>query len=277
MANPSLPAFDGALAAAAFDSLKTALAALPAQELPQARPDVRPLVAAALAAHAEGLAHSERLARLPAQEFEQGCLARVEKAAWALWHARSKLDAALQPKESTLPAPLAEGAGALRDRMVRVARYYLEDDAQLGPQLAALGKKKPAELSAELRRLAAIFKEKHALLSTDKRHWKATDEAEALEVAGQIEAVLSETDAEAIAAWTLALSRAQALLVAEHEELRLALLWLLRKDPSAPERLPQLLAVPAPRGRPRKASGVPSEPPPARSKPAAAPEDGAQA
>jgi hypothetical protein len=265
MPTPSLLPFDAVQAAAAFERVKPRLEAVPEHDLGPVRADLRPVVAAALAAHEGALALGERLARLPVQEFDPACPARVADAAWALWHARARLEQASLPKETELPAALADVCVALRDRMLRVCRYYLEDDEAAGPVLAALGRKKvPADLAADLRKLAALYEERRELLSTDTKHWKAEDAAQAEGLAGEIGAVLSEVDDDGVRVWTAQLARAQALLVAEHEELRATLLWMLRKEPGAAERFPQLLSVPAARGRPRKNQGVPSEPPPVR-------------
>ena len=265
MPTPSTLPFDAVHAAAAYERVKARLDSVPEHDLGPIRADIRPLVSTALAAHEGALSLAERLARLPAQEFDPACTARVADAARALWHARVRLDHASLPKETDLPAPLAEVCAALRDRMLRVCRYYLEDDETAGPVLAALGRKKvPAELAADLRKLAALYRERHDLLQADKKHWKVEDEGQAEGLAGEIDSILSEVDDDGIRVWTAHLARAQALLVAEHEELRATLLWMLRKEPGAAERFPQLLSVPAPRGRPRKTQGVPSEPPPVR-------------
>ncbi len=265
MPTPSHLPFDAVHAASAFERVKPRLDSVPEHDLGPIRADIRPLVSTALAAHEGALSLAERLARLPSQEFDPASPARVADAAWALWHARIRLDHASLPKETDLPAPLEATCTALRDRMARVCRYYLEDDEIAGPVLAALGRKKvTAELAADLRRLAALYRERHEVLAADTRHWKAADAEHAEAFAAEISDVLSEVDDDGIRTWTLLVARAQALLLAEHEELRGTLLWLLRKEAGAAERFPQLLTVPAPRGRPRKSQGVPSEPPPVR-------------
>jgi hypothetical protein len=264
------PNFDAALASAAFDKLRARLAAVPPAALQPARPDLRPLLATAFAA-AQAAAEPElqaRLARLPAEELSPETAQLLGDAAWALWHARGELDKALQPPaDPQLPAELVEGSGQLRERMLRVLRYWFEDDAELGKPLAALARKKPApgELPADLRRLAALYRERQEALKADARHYKAEDAAEADRLAGEISAQLSAFGAEGIRSWTEQLARAQALLVELYGELRAAALYLLRKDASAGERFPDLLSLPAPRGRPRKSAGAPiSEPPPVR-------------
>lgn len=262
----TLPEFDAALAARCFTQLLPRLDALPGAEVPPARPDVRPLVAGALAAHAAAQPLRPRLERLPAEELDRGCADLVRDAAWALWHARAELDRALAPREPELPAALVEAALALKERMLRVCRYYLEDDEALAPALAALGRarKGHGELAADLRRLAALYRERHAVVSTDTKHFRAADPQEAEAAADAIGKALSEVGGEAIRLWTVRLARAQAFLLAVHEELRAAVLWLSRKEPGAAERWPSLASLPAPRGRPRKSPGAPvSEPPPA--------------
>lgn len=265
MPTPDLPEFDAALAAAAFDKLRRRLDALPEPAVP-ARADVRPLVAAALAAHQESQPLRSRLTRLPKEEFDPGTLDALKDAAWALWHTRAELDKALAPADPQLPADLLERAAALKERMLRVCKYWLEDDAAVAPVLGSMTRRKtaPADLASDLRRLSGLYRAHQKVLAADVKHFRAGDAADAEAVAGEIEKILSAVGADAVRTWTTALSRAQALLLAVHEDLRATALWLSRKEPGAAEKFPSLAALPAPRGRPRKSAGAPtSEPPPA--------------
>ncbi|GAC1343121.1 MAG: hypothetical protein NVSMB23_16550 [Myxococcales bacterium] len=261
IAPPALP--DASAAALAFEQLKPRLLALPADLLQAPRPDLRPLLVAAqaLAQEAAAPALRARLARLPKEEFDPAHLETLPAAAAALLHARAQLDAALAPPaDPQLPPALTEGAEALKERMLRVARYYFEDDSEVGKTLAALPRRRsgPGELAADLRKLAALYREREAALAADTRHYRAADATDAEGLAGEIGARLSAVGGEAIRAATGLLARAQALLVASHDEVRAAVLFLLRKEPGAAERFPSLTALPAARGRPRKGSAAPA-------------------
>ena len=264
----TLPDHDPALASASFDKLRALFAALPPDALLPVRADVRPLLISAFATSqaARETALAARLAKLPAEELSANSAQLLDDAGWALWHARSQLERAMTPAESTpLPGELTERANVLRERMLRVLRYWFEDDAELGKTLAALARKKLAanELGPDLLRLAGLYRERHETLKADARHYKIEDAPDAESTAAAISAQLNAASADGVRIWTEQLSRAQALLTALHADLRAAALYLLRKDPTAPERFPELNARVATRGRPRKsAEASPSQPPP---------------
>jgi len=243
----------------ALERLRPRLLALtPAQLLPL-RPDLRPMLAAAqaLAQEVAEPALRARLSRLPREELDPVHAEQLGLAADGVAEARVQLDAALAtPQEAQLPAELVEKAGALKERMLRVARYHLEDDEAVGKTLASLQRKRTGhgEMAADLRRLGQLYREQKSALAADTRHYRESDAAEAEQVAREIGAQLSAVGGEAIRAATEELSRAQALLVQSHEEVRAALLFLLRHDATAPERFPALLALPPGRGRPRKST-----------------------
>lgn len=257
------PDQEAAAAVAAFEKLRPRMLALRPDQLLPPRPDARPLVAAAraLAQEASTPALRTRLAHLPKDEFDQSQVDELSSAAAALTHARGLLDAALAPPaDPQLSAELAERSGVLKERMLRVARYHFEDDTVLGKTLAALQRKRTShgELAADLRRLSVIYREREAQLALDSRHYRATDANDAEKTAAEISAQLSAVNGEAIHAATESAARAQALLVAFYDEVRAALLFLLRKEAGVAERFPSLSSLPQPRGRPKK-SDAPAE------------------
>jgi len=264
----TLPDHDPALASASFDKLRALFAALPPDALLPVRADVRPLLISAFATSqaARETALAARLAKLPAEELSANSAQLLDDAAWALWHARSQLERAMTPAESTpLPVELTERANVLRERMLRVLRYWFEDDAELGKTLSLLARKKPAanELGPDLLKLATLYRERHETLKADARHYKIEDAPDAESTAAAISTQLNAASADGVRLWTEQLSRAQAVLTAVHADVRAAALYLLRKDPTAPERFPELSARTAIRGRPRKqAEASPSQPPP---------------
>jgi hypothetical protein len=263
----TLPDNDSALALASFEKLRARLAALPPESLQPVRSDIRPLLIGAFStsqAAREPLL-AARLAQLPHAELAPGSAQLLDDAAWALWHARAQLDKAMQPSEtSQLSAALVEQAAVLRERMLRVISYWFGDDAELGKWLAAANRKKPAhnELAPELLRFAAIYRERHEALKADPRHYKNEDAAVAEACAAEITTQLSAATADGIRLWTEQVARAHSLLTQVHADLRAAALYLLRKDPTALERFPELNARTAIRGRPRKSTETPSQPPP---------------
>lgn len=246
-------------AQAAYEALLPKLHAIAPERLQPVRADLKAVVAAARALADEALALRERLGKLPAEEFAAGLVDELRASVGALQHARTRLDEALSPPtDRVVPAELLDRATRLREGMLRVVRYHFEDDAEVGPVLASLVRKRtgPGELGADLRRLAGLYREKAAQLSADTRHYRADDAPLADRTAEELAVKLSGIDREAIRLATELVARASVYLSGVHAEVRAAVLYLLRREPGAAERLPALEALPAARGRPRKSAVV---------------------
>ncbi len=205
-----------------------------------------------------------RFARLPREEFDPAHLSDLRDAAWAVFHAKSQLDAIAAAESLPLAADALERALQLRERMLRVSKYWLEDDAEVAPKLNAIARKKGnADLMADLAKLAALYRAKHATLQADARHYSAADADEAEKLAADAARKDAEHRATAESGARDLLARSFALLSAIYDEVRAAGLYLFRRS-NAAELFPALSSLPAARGRPKKASGAPpSDPPPA--------------
>jgi hypothetical protein len=281
MSNATPPSVDPSSSSAALQKLEPRLRELPADRLVTPRADPKLAALAALAV-ADRLAQPEvraRFARLPKEELDPKHLDDLRDAAWAAWHAKGQLDAALNAPAETTLAPAAVEAGLrLREGMLRVLRYWCEGDAGIEKQLAPMGRRKTnAELPKDLSKLAALYREKKQLIEADTKNYRATDADEADQIAGQAAQAQGARRAEIEGKGAELVNRAHTLLLNIYEEIRAAGLYLYRRE-NASELFPSLTSLSAPRGRPRKnaaAGAPPSDPPPPVGKteqaPAAAP------
>jgi hypothetical protein len=258
--------------ASALQKLEPRLRAIPQERLTPPKVDAKLAALAALGV-ADRLAPQEvraRFARLPREEFDPAHLEDLRTAAWALWHAREALDAAVaQSTAQQLPAALVERGTGLKDRMVRVLSYYFAEELKK-PLQQMQRRKGNAELPADLSRLAGLYRERKATLEGDKMHYRAGDADEADGIAAEAAQLAAARRGEAGARAGEQVARAFALLIEIYDEVRAAGLYLFRRE-AAGELFPQLTALSAPRGRPRKSAAVadasaeapPSDPPPA--------------
>lgn len=252
--------------AAVLQKLEPRLRAIPAERLSAPRPDAK-LVALAALGVADRLAAPgvrERFERLPREELKLSDLDELRPAAWALWHARAELDAALGAAQP-LPQDLVDRGLALKERMLRVLGYYFAEELKK-PLQQMQRRKGNGELPADLSRLAALYRERRDTLEGDKAHYRKTDADDADGVAADAARLEEAWRAQAGARAGEQVSRAFALLVEIYDEVRAAGLYLFRKDPECAALFPPLSAPPARRGRPPKSvasEAAPGEPPPA--------------
>ena len=274
--SPSAPAAlpsppDTSAASAVFGRLRERLAQVPEASLAPPKADVKLAALAALAV-ADRLAPPEvraRFARLPREELDPKNLDDLRDAAWAAWHAKGELDSAVASAgESPLPPELAEQAQALREKMLRVARYWLEDDAAVIGMLATMGRRKGnSELPGDLSKLSKLYRERQATLQADLKFYSAADADLADRLASQAAELSGTRKTEAQQRGAEQVARAFALLSQIYDEVRAAGLYLFRREPNAAELFPALSSVSAGRGRPKKANGAPpSDPPPPSTK-----------
>src|SRR6266850_3387702 len=156
MPNHAAP-LDAPAASAALARLQKRLDEIPADRLIAPRADAKLAALAALSV-ADKLVEPDiraRFARLPKEELDPKHLDDLRDAAWATWQAKSQLDAALAaPGESLLGPEAVEAALQLKERMVRVLRYYFAGDAAVEKLLAPMGRRKThADLPADLAKL----------------------------------------------------------------------------------------------------------------------------
>ena len=257
---PTAP-LDPSAASAALQKLDARLKALPADRLVAPRADAKLAALAALSV-ADRLQAPEmraRFLRLPKEELEPAHLDDLRDAAWAAWHAKSQLDAAVAgASEPPLPGELVERAAALKERMLRVLRYWLEDDAGVTKQLAPLGRRKgSAELAADLLKLAGLYREKKSIIEADVKHYRTDDADQAEQLSAEAAKLSGARRAEAEARGGELVSRAFSLLLQIYQEVRAAGLYLYRNE-NAAELFPALTGQVAPRKRKAPATVVDS-------------------
>jgi hypothetical protein len=287
MTTPSVP--ETAASSAALQKLEPRLRALPHDRLTPPRGDAKIAALAALGV-ADRLASPEaraKFARLPKEEFDPAHLEDLRTAAWAVWNAREALDAAVaKTAEQPLPPALIERALPLKERMIRVLSYYFAEDADLKKPLQQMQRRKGnAELPADLSRLGKLYRERKSTIEADTKHYRAGDADEADAIAAEAAQLAASRRGEAETKATDLLARTFTLLLSIYDEVRAAGLYLYRRE-NAAELFPNVAALPAPRGRPRKAGagaaagtsteeGQKSEPPPSDPPPAASKSEGA--
>jgi hypothetical protein len=282
MTTPSAP--ETGASPAALQKLEPRLRALSTDRLTPPRGDAKIAALAALGV-ADRLAAPEaraKFARLPKEEFDPAHLEDLRTAAWAVWNSREALDAAVaKTAEQPLPPALIERALPLKERMIRVLSYYFAEDADLKRPLQQMQRRKGnAELPADLSRLGKLYRERKSTIEADTKHYRAGDADEADGIAAEAAQLAASRRGEAETKATDLLARAFTLLLSIYDEVRAAGLYLYRHE-NAAELFPNVAALPAPRGRPRKAGaaaaaasaeeGPKSEPPPSEPPPAAAP------
>ncbi len=253
---------DSSAASAALHKLKPRLSALSGEQIAAPRADVKLAAMAALAV-ADRLAAPEvraRFTRLPREELDPAHLDDLRDAAWAAWHAKSQLDAALAAQsEPPLPGELVERAGVLKERMLRVLKYWLEDDAAVQKQLSPLARRKgTAELAADLSRLAALYREKRETIAADVKHHRAEDADDADKLAAEARALSGARREQAEKSGGELVSRAFALLLQIYDEVRAAGLYLYRRDANAAELFPALNTLSATRARKKQPEAPPA-------------------
>ena len=252
----------------ALEHYKPRLLALDAARLTTLRVDARAAAEMAVAAaeRFDDPAARARLEKLSKDEFSPEHLASLRPLARALVEAQEGLEAARAARataEVSLPAELVERATALKDRMLRVARYHLDGDPALAKTLAALGRKRaPADLGGDLVRLASLYREKAALLATDSHHYRAADADDAAQLAAELDARVNEQRRAGETTWSDLSTRALTLLAEAYEEVRAAEAYLWRREPRL-QLLAKLALAPPPRLRARKTPKAADAPEPA--------------
>ena len=255
MGNPS---FDPIQGKAAFDMLLPRYDAMSADTLVMINADVGLAAVAALgvAARANAPEMLLRFKSLPATEFDVKTVEELPTMAWACWFAATEDQRArAMTTEAKLPADLVQKAVAIEARMQACCEYYFNDDPEIGPYVAMLRSGSGhRDLAADLLGYAGIYREHYAIVSVDKKHFRATDADDAVTVAEEMLAQLGnrlgpegrDTHHYLVRAWTL--------LLDTYEEVAATGRWLSRREPGADKLFPSLYALARTRhgGRGRK-------------------------
>lgn len=252
----------------ALTALADVLAPIQEKDLVTVRVDVETAMLACLAV--AGFVQSPevhvRFARLPREEFDMAALDGLAEACSATMFAlvEAKRSGSLE-SDAKIPVEIANEATEVEARMQSLCEYHLSDDREIRPLLDLL---RPGnghrDLAHDLNGYADIYEARHAVVSTDTKHYRPGDSARAKELAtllfeaisGSMSRKARDAYATYVRAWTLACQR--------YEEVRSAGLWLFRADLAPDELFPSLFAVGRPSvGRPRKqpAAEPPAAPP----------------
>ncbi len=186
-----------------------------------------------------------RFARLAATgEYDDACVEELAPAAQAAWFTRHRLLLAnAMRSDARLSAALVDEAVKLRGRLLKLADYWLSDDAALAAEITAIrAGTGHQDLANDLIALAALLNRNKAEVSQDKKLYRATDIAAANRLGG---AILDELAAAATAEqseWAAAQPRAWTHLANTYAEVQRGGLFLFAHD-RADERFPALAAV----------------------------------
>jgi hypothetical protein len=232
---------------AAYDSIQPLLATLADGDLLTINID---LTAAAIGAIGvvERAREPELLARflsLPASEFDPSQIELLSTLGWAVLHVATRIGEARGNGRAKLPPRLVESAITLETRMQICCEYHLGDHPEASGQLARL---RPGisyrDLAADLLGYAELYRTYQDLLSGDLKHYRATDEAEAVQTAEQIYTLLGEAATAEPQISSIDARRIWTLLVPTYENVAATGRWLLRRESTRAERLfPSLFRV----------------------------------
>lgn len=248
---------------AAFESLLPRLKAIPADSLATLNADAGRAAIAALGVAAIATA-PEMLVRfksLPAKEFKIKSVEDLSTIAWACWYAATENEKnRATSTDAKLPADLVNKAVAMENRMQACCEYHLNDDPEVGPQLAALrAGHGHQDLATDLLGYAAIYRDHWDVLSADKKHFRATDADDAVKIAEEMLALLGTRTSPETRQTTEYLQRAFTLLLDTYDEVAVTGRWLLRNDPQAEKTFPSLLSLTRSRKRRNKPTSPPAE------------------
>lgn len=185
-----------------------------------------------------------RFAGLPAGDFDQQHIERLETASLATWHVIvSRNSASVQSTGTRISEADIEAGTLLKQRMIKVIDYHLghvdEVSTELGSIIEGTGY---LDMSSDLLRLRTMYQRYLAEISTDTRHFRAEDSENAGRLAHLIHQVLGDgrdTDARY---WSGYLPRAWSLLVVTYDEVAAAGRWLYRHQ-NGEARFPSLYAI----------------------------------
>ena len=200
-----------------------------------------------LAAIAQRPEVAEKLSLLPEALFAPDEVARLEALAHATLYA-DQLASRQSTSDDKVADPILEEADQVRATLHKLLDYHFGDDTTVAAELQELRARRGAfRVAATLARLATLAKERQETLMKDAKYWRdeliANAERLARVVQGQIGAI-SEKDA------TELKRKAYGLLEASFNEVKTAIIFVVRRQNAILDALPQLKkpAVRKPRG-----------------------------
>jgi hypothetical protein len=185
-----------------------------------------------------------RFGTLPAGEFDQQHVERLETVSLATWHTLVSHESASTQTSGAKIAEFAIDDGKdYRYRMAKVLDYHVGHKEEVAAELAAIRDSTGYLAMAKgLIRLCRLFEIHDAEIRDDRRHFRATDREEAGKLAHAILQVLGDgrdTDARY---WSGYLTRSWSLLVVTYGEVSAAGRWLFRHE-NGEARFPSLYTI----------------------------------
>jgi hypothetical protein len=182
-----------------------------------------------------------RFASLPAHELDIRNVDDLLPVAQALWHATVELARASVGKTGArLPVELVQRAVELKQRLMKLAEYYLLDHPVAGPEILSIREGSGhIDLATDLSRLATLHEQYDAIVRRDTKHYRAGDAAAARSTSDEIFTLMGETSDDNHAHWTRIVQRLWTLLLDVYDEVSAAGTWLFRRE-NAQERFPSL-------------------------------------
>lgn len=157
-----------------------------------------------------------------AGEVPEALLEDAATLSWAAIHVRRQQLLALGAhSEARIPAELDARTSAVRDRMLRVCEYLFADDLVLGPKVTHIRQGSGyLDRANDLDDLADLYAARHDTVSSDRKHYRADDLADARALAAQLYAALAPgAPAEALV-WSARAAKVWPLLQATATELQ---------------------------------------------------------
>jgi hypothetical protein len=185
-----------------------------------------------------------RFATMPAGEFDQQHVDRMETVALAAWHAIVSHDSAsVQSSGAKILEPVIENCKTTKQRMMKVIAYHVGHVAEVLAELEAISAGTGyLDMAKDLKRLVALYKLYDAEIRGDTRHYRPEDRDEAGRLAEAIHQVLGDgrdTDARY---WSGYVTRAWSLMVVTYGEVSAAGRWLFRHE-NGEGRFPSLYTI----------------------------------
>jgi hypothetical protein len=237
-----VPAFDAALGRRSFEELEPQRKALghdvdPAPRLPMDDVAILGVAVGNTIKRADVRARFRDVEKaLPADVVD-----RVEKAAWALWHAtRERASASAKFPKAMVPSATIEAATVVRQRMLHVLNYRLDGDTTAKAELADIASGNGySDLASDLDRLAQLYDDYRDDLKSDTHRYQTGDAGRARELAKQIVESLGASEDRT---WTDAVNRSYAVLDETYAKVR-AFGLALFLDQGGTDMFPSLFSV----------------------------------
>ncbi len=185
-----------------------------------------------------------RFAGLPAGEFDQQHVERLETVSLAAWHVTvSRNSATVQSSGTRISESDIEAGMRLKHRMIKVIEYHVGHLPEVSTELASIREGTGyLDMAHDLMRLVTLYQRYIAEISGDTRHYRAEDREDAGRLAHSVHQVLGDGRVTDARYWNGYMPRAWSLMVDTYDEVSAAGRWLYRHD-NGEMRFPSLYAI----------------------------------